>query len=223
MLSIRRMWLIIWRPRRTGQEISLDTDIWPAVQLVVGFALLLGLAYLVTYFTRAFPPPPGDWQVWKDTWGEGIMQPFIPIALESYRLFMAIAIIPGLIGLWLAMAVIGKLFSRLFRGNASFQQYLSLFAFSYFPFWIIAALIDFLYMGLAAPYIVPALNMEYGPLVRTVVYLMPLGLYPLLLSLGGVYTAMATYTLEHFSTWKCALVGLLNTILAIGVLSLLVR
>ena len=223
MLVIRRMWFILWRPRRTGQEITHDENIWPALGLVGIFAVVLGLAYLATYFAKAFPPPPADWQVWLDTWGEAFMNPFLPIPLESYRLFLAVAIIPGVIGLWLVMGGIGRLFSQAFHGKASFQQYLSLFGFSFFPFWIIAALIDFLYMGLAGPYIVPALNMAYGPAVRTIVYLMPLALYPLLLGLGGVYIAVSTYTLERFAAWKCALVGLVNAGSGIAVLSLLVR
>ena len=210
-------------PRQTSEEITADADLRPSLGFVLGFAILLGLAYLVTYLTKAYPPPPTDWQVWLATWGEQTLAPFVPIPLESYRLFLAISIIPGMMLLWLAMAGVGKLLSLIFHGKISFRQYLALFAFSFFPFWLIAAVLDFLYMGFFNPYIVPALNLAYGPLPKTLVYWMPLTLYPVIFGLGGIYTALATYAVERFSAWKCAITGVVTASLAILLLSALVR
>jgi len=210
-------------PLRTSQEIAADADLQPSLAFVLGFACLLGVAYLVTYLLKSYPPSPADWKVWLATWGEQTLAPLIPIPLKSYHLFLAFAIIPGLFLLWVSMAGAGKLFSLIFHGKASYQQYLGLFGFSFFLFWLIAAVLDFLYMGLFSSHIVPALNLAYGPLVKTVVYLVPLVMYPLLFGLGGVYNALATHTLERFSAWKCAIVGVVTSGLAILLLSILVR
>ena len=214
---------MILHPRRSSAEITAGDDYQPALDFVLGFALLLGLAYLVTYLAKSYPPSPADWKVWIATWGEQFMAPYFPIPLESYRLFMAIAVIPGVLLLWVAMAGTGKLLSLIFHGHGSFRQYLTLFGFSYFPFWLIAAILDFLYMGFVNPYIVPALNLAYGPLVRTVVYLVPLVMYPVIFGVGGVYNALAARALERFSIWKCALTGILTAIEAIALLSIIVR
>jgi hypothetical protein len=214
---------MLWHPHRTSQEIAADADIRPSLALVSCFACLLGLAYLVTYLLKSYPPSPADWKVWIATWGEQTLAPFIPIPLESYHLFLAGAIIPGLFLLWVSMAGAGKLFSLIFHGKASYKQYLSLFGFSFFPFWIIAAVLDFLYMGFFSSHIVPALNLAYGPLVKTIVYLVPLVMYPLLFGLGGIYNALATNAVERFSAWKSAITGLVTASLAILFLSILVR
>jgi hypothetical protein len=223
MVVIRKIWSVLWHPLRTSREIALEDSLSPAFILVIIFAVLLGAAYFITFFLKTYPPPPAEMQVWIDTWGQSFMMPFLPIPLESYRLFMSIAVVPGIIILWLGMAAIGSLFSKLFKGKSTFKQYLEIFGFSFFPFWIIAAILDFLYMGFVNPYIVPALQLAYGPLIRTLVYLVPLVMYPVLLGLGGVYNGLATYAVEGFSAWKCILVGCVTGVLAIAILSMIVR
>jgi hypothetical protein len=189
----------------------------------VSFACLLGLAYLISYLNHGYPPPPAEWQVWIKTWGKEWMEPFIPVPLASYRLFLAGAVIPGALLLWVGMAGAGKLISWIFHGKVSFKQYLSLFGFSYFPFWIIAAALDFLYMGFVNPYIVPALNMAYGPLVRELVYDAPMVIYVLPLATGGVYNAIVTLVAEGFAPWKAAIIGIATAGLALMVITVLIR
>ena len=220
---VKVTWNFFCHPIQTSRELAAESNLRPSLSLVVGFACLLGLAYLISYLAKAYPPPPADWQVWIDTWGATFMKPIIPVPLESYRLFLAIAIIPWVIGLWLAMAGLGTLFSRLFGGKVGFKGYLSVFGLSFFPFWILAAILDFLYMGFINPYIVPALNMEYGLLPRTVVYLVPLVMYPTLMGIGGVYNAVATRAIEGFAGWKAAITGTVTCVMAIVLLSVVVR
>jgi hypothetical protein len=181
------------------------------------------LAYLISYLNNGYPPPPADWEVWIKTWGKAWMEPFIPIPLAHYRLFLAAAVIPGALLLWVGMAGAGKLCSWIFHGKVSFKQYLSLFGFSYFPFWIIAGVVDFVYMGFVNPYIVPALNMAYGPLVRELVYAAPMVIYVIPLATGGVYNAIVTWAVEGFAPWKAAVTGMVTAGLALMVITLLVR
>jgi len=194
-----------------------------SLTLVSVFAVLLAIAYLISYLNHDYPPPPAEWQVWIQTWGKAWMEPFIPIPLATYRLFLAGAIIPGVLLAWTGMAAAGRLLSWVFRGKAGFPQYLNRVALNFFPFWILAAAVDFLYMGFVGPYILPALNMAYGPLARELVYAAPMITYVIPLSAGGVCIAITIHAMEGFAPWKAAIIGGVNTCLALAVITLLVR
>jgi hypothetical protein len=223
MAVLRMTWDFFTHPRRAGRGVGPMGNIRPSLTLVAGFACLLGLAYLISYLNHGYPPSPADWAVWIKTWGKAWMEPFIPIPLAYYRLFLAAAVIPGALLLWVCMAGAGKLLSSIFHGKVSFRQYLSLFGFSYFPFWIIAGVLDFVYMGFVSPYIVPALNLAYGPLVRELVYSAPMVIYVVPLATGGVYNAIVTRAAEEFAPWKAAITGIVTASLALAVITLLVR
>jgi hypothetical protein len=223
MAVLRLTWRFFTHPQRAGGEGAWRGAARQALAFVAGFACLLGLAYLVSYLNHGYPPSPADWEVWIQTWGKAWMEPFIPVPLEHYRLFLAGAVIPGVLLLWVGMAGAGRLLSWIFHGKVTFQQYLGLFGFSFFPFWVIAGVIDFVYMGFVSPYIVPALNMEYGPLARELVYAAPMVIYVIPMAAGGVYNAIVTRAAEGFAAWKAAVTGIVTAGLALAVITLLVR
>jgi hypothetical protein len=207
MFILRMSWDFLVHPRRTSQRVRELRSIGPCLILVSAFAGVLGLAYLISYLNHNYPPPPVEWEIWVKTWGKEWMEPFIPIPNAYYRLFLAGAILPGAFLAWTGMAAAGRLFSWLFHGKAAYLQYLNLVGLSIFPFWTIAAVIDFLYMGLVGPQIVPALAMAYGPLVRELVYAAPTVIYVVPLAAGGVYGAIFTQAVEGFAAWKATVIG----------------
>ena len=77
-------------PRRTTRELLAQKTVYLSLVVVLGFAVLESLLFLVSYLAGDYPPPPEELRIWIETWGEFAMLPFVNIPPESYRLAMAI-------------------------------------------------------------------------------------------------------------------------------------
>jgi hypothetical protein len=131
--------------------------------------------------------------------------------------------IPVVLASWILMAGSARLLSILFGGKITFEQYLNLFGFSFFAFWILAQLMDMLINSLGSAYMLPALRNEYGPVARGFfIYSLTLG-WPLLLTLGGVYNGLVSYYTEKFAAWKAALITMVTLPWPIIMVAFLVR
>lgn len=64
------------RPRRTAQELLAEETIHPSLIVVLGFALLESLLFLISYLAGDYPPPAGELRTWIEAWGEFAMLPF---------------------------------------------------------------------------------------------------------------------------------------------------
>jgi hypothetical protein len=223
MIVFIRLWKMLVLPRNTCQVIIQERSIRPALAVVLGFSTLFALSMLRSYLNGDYPPEPATLKVWVDTWGEFAMLPVLKIPTESYRLFQAIILIPLGLAIWMLMSGTAKLFSMLFNGKGSYEQYLSLFGFSFFVFWILATLLDMLYSGFFNPYIIPALQNQYGLTARGFFLYFPQVFYPLLFGLGGIYNGIAIYTLERFSIWKTSIAAFCTFIWPILLISTLIR
>ncbi len=200
---------MIPHPGKTSREIAGAASIAPSLVVVTSFGVVHGLLFYISYLAKDYPPAPAVLEVWIRAWGEFSMLPFLKIPAESYRLFLAFAMLPIALGAWMLMAGSAKILSGLFGGKASYDQWLNLTCFSFFPFLILAALLDILYSGLLGSFIVPGLQMEYGPAANAFFLYFPQLFYPVLLALGGVYTAIAARRVEGFSLWKSGLIGMI--------------
>jgi len=212
---LRYFWGAITRPRATFTKLAQETSIRTAAALVLGFGVVSGLMFFVSYQLRNWPPPSAELNIWISVWGEFTQLPFLKIPAEQYRLFLAIIMLPLVLAIWMLMASTARLLGILFGGKASFDQYLNLFAFSFFTFWVLAHALDSSYNLLLGPYLVPAIQGEYGTLASAFVRNFPPLLYTILFSLAGVYNGLAAHTAERlagvsFAFWKCTLVGLLT-------------
>ncbi|MCJ7531288.1 MAG: YIP1 family protein [Anaerolineales bacterium] len=223
MIVFVRLWKMLVTPRRTCQVVVQERNIRPAVAVVLGFSTLFALSMLRSYLNGDYPPEPATLKVWVDAWGEFAMVPVLKIPAEYYRLFLAIILIPLGLAIWMLMAGTGKLFSMLFMGKGSYEQYLNLFGFSFFVFWILSTLLDMLYSGFLGTYIIPALQNQYGPTVKDFFLYFPQVFYPVLLGLGGVYNGIAIHTLERFSMWKTSIAAFCTFIWPILLISTLIR
>jgi len=223
MRVFKYLWKMLVSPRRTCQELLQGSSIRPAAAMVLGFSALFGLLTLVSYLKKDYPPDPATLKVWVDAWGEFAMLPVVKIPLESYRLFSAIIYVPLGLVIWMLMAGTARLFSLLFKGKGSFDQYLKLFGFSFFLFWLIAAVADTIYSGFLDPYVVPALQNQYGPFARGFFLIFPQVMYPVIMGLGGVYNGIAIHVVERFSLWKTILIACCTFIWAIFFIAFLIR
>ena len=223
MKTFTLLWKMLFSPRRTCQVLVQEERVQPAASVVLGFSIFFALAMLVSYLKKDYPPDPGTLKVWVDAWGEFAMLPVLKIPAESYRLFLAIIIVPLGLAIWMLMAGMGKLFSLFFRGKGIYEQYLSLFGFSFFVFWILSAILDMFYSGFLDPYIVPALQNQYGPLAKGFFINFPQVFYPTLFGLGGVYNGIAIHTLERFSLWKIIVASFCTFIWPVLLISTLIR
>ncbi len=148
------------RPISTGRKIATCTSITTAALIVIGFALYLAYGFATSQ--HLYPPPQHEMEVWVNAWGEFTMLPVLPIAPEHYRNFLAIIMLPLMVAAWLLMGGSARLLSGLLGGKAPLRVRLNQVVFAFFPFWILAILLDGLFSGVFGDYLVPALEMQYG-------------------------------------------------------------
>ena len=223
MKTLYYLWRMILSPRRTSQELAQESSIRFSATLVLGYGIFGSLGFLISALNRDYSPPKETLDVWIKTWGEFTMLPFLKIPLESYRAFLAAIMIPLALTIWMLMAGTAKLLSILFRGKASYEQYLNLVGYGFFPFLWIAGILDLVYSGYLKPYAIPALNLEYGELARAFFLLFPPLEYTILFGLGGVYNGIASWTAERWAVWKSVVVGVLTFAWPLILMSILSR
>ncbi len=182
----------------------------PAALLVLGASLFMAVGMLVSYLKRDYPPAPDVLRIWISTWGEFTMLPFLKIAPESYRLFLAVILIPLAFAMWMLMAGTGKLISLLLGGRASYEQYLVITAFGFFPFWILAGIIDSIFSGVIDGYVLQALTGQLGPFATAFWKNFPPFFYTFLYGLGGVWIGIGAAGIEGFPWWKAVPVALFS-------------
>lgn len=209
-------------PRRTAREFLSERTIYPSLIVVLGFAVLESLLSLISYLAGSYPPPPEVLKIWIEAWGEFAMLPFIRVPAESYRLAMAVFMVPLMLAIWMLMAGSARLLSILF-GRVSFDGYLNLLGFSFFAFFIIAVFLDALVNGVFGGFELAALRGEYGPLLRSVFVAFPAVEYTVLFGLGGVYNAIVAREAEGYSIPKTAVVGFVTFLWPMVLVSLLLR
>ena len=223
MRTIGRLWRIVISPRLTSREILQDENIHASLAIVLGFALVLSLLFLVSHFRGDSPPPPQDLETWIETWGEFAMLPFVKVPAEDYRLAQALFFTPLILGTWILMAGTARVLSLLWGGKVGFAQYLNLFGFSFFTFWILGSVLDTVYSGLLGRHVLQALRGAYGPLAKMVFANFPSLIWTIVLGLGGVYNAIVSHEDERCSWLKAALVGVATFFWPMLLISLLVR
>ena len=130
------------------------------------------------------------------------MLPFLKVPPESYRLFLAVIFVPLAFAIWMLMAGTAKLLSLLMGGHASYEQYLVITAFSFFPFFILAAIIDTIFSGVIDGYVLQALTGQLGPFATAFWSSFPQFFYTFLYGLGGVWIGISTAGVESFKGWK---------------------
>ena len=72
--------------------------------VVFVFASILEASFLISYLKGDYPPDPEELRLSIEAWGEFAMLPFVKIPAESYRLTIAIFMIPLVLGAWIVMA-----------------------------------------------------------------------------------------------------------------------
>lgn len=221
-------WGVIMRPRAEFAHLARQESIRPAAALVLGFGVLMGLSFLSSYLSRDWPPPQAELEVWIEAWGEFSQLPVLKIPAEQYRLFLAIIMLPLVLSIWMLMAGTARLLGRLFGGRCSFDQYLNLLAFSYFPFWLLASLLDTAFNVLFGSNLVPALQGSLGTFARSFALYFEPWMYVVLFGLAGFYNGLAAHTAENaagapYGIWKSALVGLLTFACPMVLISTLLR
>jgi hypothetical protein len=223
MDTIKRLWKVVLSPRVAAQDIVEVENIRSSLGLVLGFGIVLSALFLISYLKADYPPPPGDLETWIEAWGEFSILPFVKVPVEKYRLAQAIFITPLVMAVWILMAGSARILSTLFRGKVSFEQYLNLYGYSFFVFWIIGSALDTVYSGILGEFVLKALRMEYGILVRTItIYFAPI-MWVSVLSLGGIYNAIVTHESERYSLGKSVLVGMVTFVWPIISISYLIR
>lgn len=207
------LWRMVRHPIQTGQEIVTHRTTWRGLAVVVVFGLYLTLGCFSSYLDHDYPPSPEELHVWVETWGKFAMLPlpFLPIPMEQYRLFMAVISLPVVICSWLYMAAVARLLTGWFGGGTNFKQYLNLFAFSFFPFWLLSSLGDWFFSTGLHPYIIPGLRGDYGLFLQTFFITFPPLLYTVLFSTAAVYNGIAAYSAsivgKRLRWWEAVLIG----------------
>ena len=191
--------------------------------LVYCFGLVLALLFSISHLKGDYPPPSEELAVWIETWGEFSMLPFVKIAAEKYRLAQAIFITPLMIAVWILMAGSAKILSILFNGKIAFKQYLNLFAYSFFVFWIIGSIMDTIYSSIFGEYVLRALRLEYGVIIKGIVANFPPAMWVSVLTLGGIYNAIVIHENEQCSLGKVMLMGTATFLWPIILISTLIR
>jgi hypothetical protein len=158
-----------------------------------------------------------------EAWGEFSMLPFLNIPAEVYRLFLAEIMIPLLLAIWILMAGSARLISILFGGKVTYKQYLILFSYSFFSFFLIASILDMIYSGLMFRVIMSALRGEYGPLVRQGFILYPAFFWVTALGLAGIYNGIVCQEGEGWAWWKSALVAVVTFVWPMVLISFTLR
>ncbi len=214
---------ILISPFRSAQALPPSVRVRPAAWLVLAAGLFMAIGMLASHLSQAYPPPPDVLKIYVDTWGEYFMLPFLKIPPESYRLFLAVIFVPLAFAFWMLMAGTGKLLSLLMGGRASFEQYLVITAFSFFPFWILAGVIDTIFSGVIDGYVLQALTGQLGPFATAFWSSFPQFFYTFLYGLGGVWIGISTAGVESFKWWKAIPVALLTFGWPMLLMSVLVR
>ncbi len=190
-------------PRRVARELLAEKSLkWP-LAIVLALGLLGSIGFLISYFQHVYPPP----REMIEAWGEFAMLPFFNIPAERYRLFLAEIMVPFLLAVWIMMAGSARLLSLLLGGKVTYRQYLVLFAYSFFSFYLIASILDMIYSGMMAGMIMSALRGEYGPLVRQGFILYPAFFWMTALGLAGIYNGIVCQEGEGWAWWKSVLVA----------------
>ena len=206
-VSVSYLWKVFFHPVQASREIAMEKSIPSSLAIVAGYGTTLGLLFGISALAKDYPPPAAELQIWIKAWGEFAMLPFLKIPAENYRLFLAFAMLPIALAAWMLMAGSAKILSILFGGKATYEQWLNLTCFAFFPLLILSSLLDVLYSGLLGDFTVPALQMKYGPAIQIFFHYFPQVFYTILLALAGVYTAIAARQAEGFSWWKSAMIG----------------
>ncbi|MBN1581395.1 MAG: hypothetical protein JXA89_11900 [Anaerolineae bacterium] len=215
---------MIIHPKRTSREILQDTkSIRQATTIVIGFGAVLTLLFLISHLTQDYPPPADELATWIETWGEFPMLPFLKIPAEQYRLAQALFGLPLVLAIWILMAGSARLLSVAFKGQVPYEQYLSLFGFSFFAFWILGQILDITYSAILEDAILRALRMEYGAAIKEIVALFPAVMWTGVLTLGGIYNGIVTYESEGFSAIKAGAIAMATFVWPIVLISVLIR
>ncbi len=214
---------ILISPFRSARALPTSVRVRPAALLVLAAGLFMAVGMSVSHLTHAYPPAPDVLKIYVDTWGEYFMLPVLKIPLESYRLFLAVIFVPLAFAIWMLMAGTGKLLSLLMGGRASFEQYLVTTAFSFFPFWILAGIIDTIFSGVIDGYVLQALTGQLGPFATAFWSNFPQFFYTFLYGLGGVWIGISTAGVESFKWWKAVPVALFTFGWPMLLMSVLVR
>ncbi len=201
---------ILISPVQSAKVLPASVRVRPAALLVLGTGLFMAIGTLASYLNHDYPPAPDVLKIWVDTWGEFLMLPFLNIPTESYRLFLAIILVPLAFSMWMLMAGTAKLLSLLMRGHASYEQYLVITAFGFFPFWLLAGIIDTIFSGVIDGYVLQALTGQLGPFATTFWTNFPKFFYTILYALGGVWIGICTAGMESFKWWKAVPIAMLS-------------
>jgi len=213
---------MVVHPLRTTDRL-LAEPVMPAMVLVVGFGAAMALLFFLSYLARAYPPPPDVLETWIEAYGAFYVLPFVDIPTEQFRLAMAIVAVPLVLVVWILMAGSARLLTLAVRGRVTFDQYLVLLAFAFFPFWITASFIDLLHSGPLDPLVLAALRGEHGPIARHVAAsFMPLA-YSVLYGLGGVYCAAVAARANGFSFARALAVGVTSFLWPMAAGALVIR
>jgi hypothetical protein len=154
---------IVISPLRSARALPASVQVRQAALLVLGAGLFMAAGNFVSYLNHAYPPAPDVLKLYVDTWGEYLMLPFLKIPPESYRLFQALIALPLVYAIWMLMAGTAKLLSLLMGGRASYEQYLVITAFSFFPLLDISRILDMIFSGVIDGHVLQALTGQYGP------------------------------------------------------------
>lgn len=211
------LWRIIRHPLQASREMAAWETIRPGLIVVLLFGLYLTVGLFTSYLKHDYPPPAEELSAWIKAWGEFTMLPVFKISLEQYRLFTAILSLPVTLGSWILMAGSARLLTKAFGRTTTFDQYLNLFAFSFFPFWLLSSLGDSLFSVTLRAYVLLALKGQYGTLVRALVQLYPQMLYAVVFGLGGVYNGLAAYgageAAFRLRGWQAAIIGFVTFVI----------
>jgi hypothetical protein len=214
---------ILISPFQSAKALPASVRVRPAALLVFGAGLFMAAGTFVSYLNHGYPPPADVLKIWVDTWGEFLMLPFLKIPPESYRLFTAIILVPLAFAMWMLMAGTAKLLSLLLRGHASYEQYLVITAIGFFPFWILAGIIDTIFSGVIDGYVLQALTGQLGPFATAFWTNFPKFFYTFLYALGGVWIGISTAGVEAFKWWKAVPIALFSFGWAMLLISVLLR
>jgi hypothetical protein len=223
MQTLVYLWKVVVHPRTTSRDLLQQEKISRSGTVVLLLGVIVSLLFLISHLKQDYPPPADELQVWIETWGEFAMLPFLQIPAEKYRLAQAIFFLPLVLAIWILMAGSARLLSILFGGKVSYKQYLNLFGFSFFAFWILGHFLDITYSALLGDAVLRALRMEYGPFVRGIVANFPSVMWTVALTIGGIYNAIVTHESEGFSPAKAAVVGAATFFWPIVLISFLIR
>lgn len=223
MAALAYLFKMLIDPRGTSREILEKNDIKISLCIVLNFGIIMAAGMLISYFTKGYPPPPQDLKIWIEAWGEFTMLPFLKLPAESYRLVQAIFMIPLVLAIWILMAGSARLLSALFGGKSSFDQFASLFGLSFFVFWIIASIFDTVMSGVLGGFVLAALRLEYGVVVKDIISAVYPLTYIVLFGLGGIYNAIVVHEADGLSVIKTSIIGLVTFAWPVVLIALLLR